>query len=212
MYYRVSKFFALIIGVEACLVMAGWIFSVESLTRILPSGINMKFPTALVFFLAGIGLYYITRSIQDNYEVSQVILPGIALLIFLIMSALLASGLSGGRTGIESLFVINNQNPINALGSGVPSLPTTINFVLFGLASILTLFPSLPRHKFLKFFGYSILIIGLMATIGYILQIPVLYYQYSVATIPMALNTALTFVLLGLGLVIISSAKTIHET
>jgi hypothetical protein len=212
MRYRIAKILALIIGIEACLVMIGWVFSIDSLTRILPDGINMKFPTALMFFFSAFGLYYIIRIIENNYELSRVILPGISLFIFLIMSTLLATGLSGEKIGIEDFFIVA-QSSANSLGLGLPSILTAINFIIFGLACMFSLsFDANDNYKKLKFFSYPILITGLIAVLGYGLHLPILYYQFSISTIPMALNTALTFILLGSGLIIMSFAKTANET
>lgn len=208
--FRIAEALAGLIGLEACLVMAGWIFGLEALTRISPIGINMKFPTALAFWFAAWGLYFITRAIQDNYALAQAALPGIALFIFLIMAALLAGGLSGGPTGLESWF-LRPRGAANALGAGMPSLPTAVNFMLFGLAALMPLFTDARRCQRLKWFGYPIFIIGLLAVIGYAWQSPALYYQFTAAAVPMALNTALTFVCLGGGLIIVSQSKTNHE-
>ncbi len=210
MHFKIAKLLALIIGIEACIVMIGWVFGIDALTRILPNGINMKFITAFTFFLSAIGLYYLNRRKEKNCEQSQVVLPGIALLIFLIMSALLASGLSGGQTGLES-FLTHTNNPLT-FGSGLPSIPTTINFILFGLVCVFSLFPDNGVYKRLSFFGYVILIIGIIAVIGYILNLPVLYYEFTISTVPMAFNTALTFILLGAGMLFINQAKTQNET
>lgn len=210
MHYKISKFLSLIVGIEACLVMSGWIFGINALTRILPSGINMKFPTALTFFFAAIGLYFLTRLIEDNYELSQVVLPGVSLIIFLTMSAFLASGLSGGQIGLEILFV-RGQSPLTIFGSGMPAIPTAINFILFGLACIFSLFDGGGRFKRLAFFGYVILIIGGIAVLGYLINAPLLFYQFSSSSIPIAFNTALSFVLLGLGLLLITKNRTQDE-
>jgi hypothetical protein len=204
MQYKITRLLALIIGIESSLVMAGWILNIEPLTRILPSGINMKFPTALIFFLSAWGLYFISESIENNDEHIRKMLLVITLAVFFTMILLLISNLLGIQTSIEKLFLVQ-QNSVNAFGAGSPSLPTTINFILFGLASSFSFFPSYNRAHRLKFFGYPILLIGLIPIFGYILHIPTLYYQFSPAIIPMALNTAVSFVLLGLGLIIVNS-------
>lgn len=208
MHHRITTLLACIIGAESCLVMTGWIFGIDQFTRILPQGINMKFPTALLFFASAIALYYISREIKDHLELSQVILPGIALFIFLISAALLASGLFDTQTGIENLFV-KEQSPLYAWGSGWPSLFAMISFILLGLASIVSLFPGSARKKWLKFFGWSILMMGLISVLGYVLDQPLLYNKFSPSITPIALNTGLTFILLGWGLIIV--VKKTHE-
>ena len=210
MRYKITKLFSLIIGIEACLVISGWIWGIDALTRILPDGINMKFTTALTFLFAAVGLYFLAKLIEENYEPSQAILPGISLIIFLMMTALLATGLTGGQTGLESLFV-RGQSPSTIFGSGMPSIPTTINFILFGLACILSLFTDSGRYKRLALCGYVIFFVGTIAVVGYALNLSFLYYQFTPSSVPIAFNTALTFVLLGLGLLFISKNETRDE-
>lgn len=205
--YRIAKLLTLAVGIESCLVMIGWIFGIDALTRFLPGEINMKFPTAVVFLFSAIGLYLIIRVVQYNDEYARVMLPGNALFIFLIMSVLFASGLSGGQTGMEDLFV-REQRPLYEFGAGWPALPTEINFILFGLAELFCLFPGTRLYKGFQFFGYPVVVIGAIAVIGYTLSIPVLFYKFTPSTVPIALNTAITFMALGLGMILISRIKT----
>jgi hypothetical protein len=211
----------LIIGAEACLVIIGWVFNIDALTRIFPNKINMKFPTALMFFFSAIALYLIFRMVKDNYELSSVLLPGIALSIFLIMGTILVANLTntqtgllanltGTQTGIENLFVIN-EGSIFASGAGTPSMITILNFLLFGCACLNTLFDFSNKQRIFKFIGLFIAITSLISIIGYLFSLPVLYFEIYGLT-PIALNTALSFLLLGIGLIIISEIKSTHET
>jgi len=217
---RIIEILSLTIGIEACLVMAGWILNIDALTRILPDKINMKFPTALMFFFSSIGLYFIFRMVKDNYEISTVVLPGVALLLFLVMGVIflanltntetgLLANLTGMQTGIENLFVVKGTS-IYASGSGNPSFITIINFILFGLTCINSLFSSPNRQKIFKYIGWFIMITSLISIMGYLFSIPALYFEIYNLT-PIALNTAIAFSLLGCGLVIIGKIKTVYE-
>jgi hypothetical protein len=212
MYQKIIKIISLIIGVEAILVMSGWIFGIDSLTRIFSIGVNMAFPTAVMFFLSSIGLYFIDRTIKDDYEPSYVILVGMAFFIFLINITIFAGFFIGMKTGIENLFLkIQQYETINNTVAGLPSIPTMISFILFGLASIFSLFPGSKHKKNIEFFGYPIFTIGLVAIAGYVFGFPLLYYKFNNSVTPMAINTALNFVLLGCGLVIIGRNKITNE-
>lgn len=206
MHSKIVKILAIIIGAEALLVMLGWIFGIDALTRILPGGINMKFLTAFVFFLSTFGLYYIFRQVKDNYELSGVILSGIATAIFLLMGATFVAYFFGGFTGLDAFFVVKNGLVYN-MGSGLPAINSMISFILFGLVCISVLFPGPRLLANIKLFGYPILILGALSLVGYTLGLPWLYFQFNDSMIPMAFNTALLFVLLGLGLIIISNFK-----
>lgn len=191
--------------VESAAVMTGWILGIDWLTRLVPGGMNMKFITAFLFFISGWGLFYVSKGIG---EVAQVLLPGTALIIILISAILLSGSLSSNQTGLEHLFV-QSQYSASSLGSGSPSVFTIICFILFGLAGVFFLFPG--GRDLRKFFGYPIVIIGLAAVLGHLIQIPALYYKFNDSTVPMAVNSAIAFVLLGAGLIINDLGKNSNE-
>lgn len=205
MRHRVTRLLAGIIGIEALIVVAGWAFDIERLTRIGPFdlSINMKFVTAVLFFFSAIGLYLMSRIVQDASEVALVALPGVSLVIFLITIALFVGRLLGTPTGIEYLF-LHSSGPVDFSGTlsmeGWPALPTLLNFMLVGLIGIVSLFTGTLREKYLKYTGYFILSTGIIAVAGYVFGLHALYYEFGISTVPMALNTALSFILLGFGL------------
>ena len=201
--HRIARVLAVIIGIEAVAVMVGWIFGIDWMTRVIPVGINMKFITAVLFLLSAAGLYAMAFAIEEENEVARVSLPGISLIIFLITTTLLVSRILGTPTGIENLLV-PVTDPINYSGAvgteGWPSLPTLIDFVLFALLGIDALFSGTFRDVSIRYGGYFIILTGCVAVIGYLSNLPALYYVLSISTVPMAFNTAVCFILLGFGL------------
>lgn len=210
MHHKIVKILALLIGTEAVIVMTGWILGIDSLTRFLPSGINMKFPTAASFLFSAIGLYFISRATKYDPELSRVVLPGIALVIFLMNTYLLLAGLFGIPTGLEILFV-QEASPVFAEGSGLPALNTILCFILFASACVVALFPGPEFKSSIRFLGYTILVIGFISIVGYALRLPALYLDIVNSVVPMALNTAVFLVLLGFGLVVTSKAEFNNE-
>ena len=196
---------SVIIAIDSCLVMAGWIFGINSLTGILPSVINMKFPTAFTFLLSASALYFLFRIISDNDEVSFIFLPGLALMMLLVMGSIFIAGAASLQTGIEELFV-NTQNSVNSSGSGIPAVIAMINFILFGLVCINSLIISPQRQEVIKFVGWFIVIVSFISLIGYLFSVPALYFSFDAWT-PIALNSAVMFFLLGYGLIVISKIK-----
>ena len=194
--------------------MIGWIVGIDSFTRIGSSGINMSFPTAVMFLLSAIGLFFIYRSVVNSeYTTSSLILSAITLMIFLINITIFTGSIIGIRTGMENLFVgAHSPEVLNITIAGMPALPTMAGFVFFGLTIVLSLVQKTNRQKIIGLFGLTILAIGLFAVLGYVLVVPLLYYQISPNSVPMASNTAISFVLLGCGLYTISLLKVLHET
>jgi hypothetical protein len=167
----------------------------------------MKFVTAVLFLLGAAGLYYISRAIQNEDEIALVALPGISVAIFVITFTLLIGRVIGSSTGIENLFVLNSGAvdptiPLSILG--YPSIFTTLNFILFGVINTVAIFPGALRERLVVTSGYIIATVGMIATLGYVFNIPDLYYyglhSLVVSATPMTLNTALIFILLGVGL------------
>lgn len=200
---RITNIVVIIIGAEALAVMAGWIFGVEKLTTIAPVIRNMPFITASLFFLSALSLYCMSRVIRDEDEWARLVLPGISLIIFLVTTILLISRILGTTTGVENLFL---QRPYPVLSTedlqtaGYSPFLGMVNFLMFGVAGIASLFPGFLRKKLLTYFGITIALFGSVALVGSILNIPVLYYKLSISLVSLSLNSAASFILLGLGL------------
>ncbi len=210
---KIIKILALTIGFYGIIVMIGWIFDIDSLTRIIPLGINMSFPTALMFFLSAIDIYFIYQTIKKDSELFHLIISGIALIIFLINITILMGVFLNIQTGMENLFIQSQQyESINTTIARAPSISTMICFILLGLINLLALFSNSKNLKKIKFLGYCIFIISLVAIIGYVIKIPFLYYKFSDSTIPMALNTAMALTLLSYVLITISKLEIKNET
>jgi hypothetical protein len=84
-----------VIGI-GLLAMAGWLFGIEPLTRVLPHLQSMKFNTALSFVLAGAALWW---------REQPAVRVGLGALVALIGALTLTEYLSGGDFGIDQLFV-----------------------------------------------------------------------------------------------------------
>jgi len=200
--FKIARILSTIVSLIGLMVMVGWVLNIPVLTSILPQWVTMKFTTALSFLLSGITLYYVTKAVNKEREVAQIVLPITTLLVLLLMATLLISVFVGVRTGIEDLFVKETADAIKTTTPGRPSAGTMIDFILVAIAGILTMFnlPSLKKTLFV--IGWLVSIVGGVGILGYILNIPLLYYTLEGWSTAMALHTATLFVLLGVGLVL----------
>jgi hypothetical protein len=202
-----ARILAVIILLYSLVVMLGWIFNIPSLTKILPNQISMQFITAFIFFLSSIGLWFTDLKVAGEEVFSIIVLPAISMFILLLLSTILSAGIFGVHTGITDMFVTGDNSASNFI-PGMPSFPTLVSFALFGISILLVLLEKTGmRQKILYFHALPIIIIGLVACLGYTLRIPFLYYQISASWNPMALNTSLMFILLGLGLLLVMRNK-----
>ncbi|MGE0268645.1 MAG: hypothetical protein AB7S78_09365 [Candidatus Omnitrophota bacterium] len=190
------SFFVILSGV--C-VMTGWIFDIGLLKSILPFWISMKFTTAVCFAASGLTLLSIREYLQQKTFYHQIVLPVTCLIIFLLMMTMLLGTMFQIDTGMESFFVKDHDDPIMTTVPGRPSVGTMIAFLLVGLTGVFTEFKTARLVQKLQLLGIGITIIGSVALIGYIANLPALYYYVKEVSSAMAFNTAVLFVLLGAG-------------
>jgi hypothetical protein len=187
-----------IVAAAGLSVMAAWIFDIVLIKSIVPAFVSMKFSTAFAFVVSGISLYFLARAGEGEFEKAQVALSITSFILALVMGMFFFSAVFGIETGIENLFV-HDPGDVKTVASGMPSVPTMINFLIIALAGIIAIINpagSLPK---LKIIGAIVGAIGLLAVAGYVFGAPLLYYFIPGVNSAMALHTALLFVVLGTG-------------
>jgi len=197
----ISLVLAWIVILASIAVMVGWILDIAVLKSILPGWVSMKFITALSFFFSAIVLMLLAK--KEKGEWSNFFILIISFGLLLLMVTFFISLFVGVSTGIEKLFVQEQQGAVRTTVPGVPAVPTMICFILISLAG---LFFSLNPGKSRGIFSMGVLIgiIGIVAIVGYLLEIPKMYYSFPGFT-AMAFPTAGLFVIMGISLII--SAK-----
>ncbi len=200
---KAVKILSIIVSICGIVVIIGWVFDVIILKSILSIWVTMKFSTALSFFFSGVTLFFIAKSIEGEFTLAQVVLPITTLIIFILMTALLASTFLGLHTGVEDLFVMETRGAVNTLTPGRPSVGTMISFVLVAIAGVLSMLNPAGLKLKLLGIGSAVGIVGILAVAGYAINAPPLYYSISNRDTAMALHTAILFVMLGAGLVLL---------
>jgi hypothetical protein len=193
------KGLSLIVCLTGLAVMAAWIFDIVLLKSIAPAFVSMKFSTAFAFVMSGVSLYFLTRAREGEFEKAQVALSITSFILALLMGLLFFSSVFGIETGIEDLFV-KDPGDARSVVPGIPSVPTTISFLLIALAGIITIVRSTGTFPTFRAIGITVGGIGLLAVAGYVFGAPLLYYFIPGVNSAMALHTALLFVILGTGL------------
>ncbi|MEO5887753.1 MAG: PAS domain S-box protein, partial [Anaerolineales bacterium] len=177
-----------------CIVLAGWQFDLPALTSILPGMAAMKANAAVGFILCAISLWSL-RNGQATWQ-ARLIANACAALVLLIAVLTLGEYLSNRDFGLDQLLFQDH-----ALATGTPfpgrmSPVTALNFLL--LASSLLLidnrWSSWPNQSL----TLTALIIASVAVVGYIYGVSSFYKIGVFAS--MALHTAITFIVLSLGL------------
>ena len=205
--YNLVRILAIIIGSVGLVVVIGWIFNITIFESLTPNSVTMKFSTAISFLMSSVILYLINESKCKNSELARVLLPAPIMIIMFYMSTLLISNLTGINTGIEKLFIIEKGGAQGSVLPGVPSIATMINFLLIIPASILSLIRYEKHDKETRIIGGIICGVGVTALLGYVANIPLLYYRINGFSSAMAIHTAMTFLLIGIAFMIYSKSN-----
>lgn len=203
---QLIAFLLIIVGI---LVLFGWLFDVSVIKS--PLGrTSMTFTTSVCLVFSGVAVYFMSRVLEGKTSLSEIILSASGLVIFLLMGTNFVSHFSGVYTGMEVLFVKEHGVPLKT-PMGTPSLPTTIGFIFVVLSGILFMSDSAKLKKLVGWCGLPVMGVGLLAIIGHALNNSTLYYAIKDQTTGMAFHTAVLFVLLGAGIILISKTRRIEK-
>jgi signal transduction histidine kinase len=177
------------------LVLIGWSFDLERLKRVLPGFVAMNPMTATLFIFAGTAL-----AMSILQELSGVRRTLTKILSVIVVVAALTKLLDVGITSLPNVDELLFASKLSEVRNQLPNRMapnTALNFILVGL-SLLTL--PLPAKRFSPSQAFAILA-------GFGALLPVTGYAYGVRSfqgmssfIPMALHTAVTFLILAAGL------------
>ena len=175
-------------------VMAGWIFEIEILKRVIIGFPTMKFNSALCLCLSSIILIF---AVQKKYHLFalQVILT---LLVFLIAAISFSECVFNYNNHLDQLFVkdyeISNL-PLQAKGRMAES--TAICFMLMSISFSLLKVNNKVVKIFMQLAFHLVTLIAFIALVGYFYKVPA-FYQLSFLT-TMAAHTAFSLFLLSIG-------------
>lgn len=196
---RISKIIAIFVGIFGLAVMFGWIFDITILKSVLPQLVTMKFVAAFGFLLSGFILYFSANHLKIGRDWKELALIFASFTLLLIMTTLMLSIFFSIKTGLEDLFIQESADAIKTTARGMPSFLTVINFILVALFGVTRFFKNKIILRSAQLFGGLICATGIVAVIGYIVNMPVLYSYLADVSSAMALHTAILFVFLGAG-------------
>lgn len=183
----------------SCLVLAGWTLDLLTLRSILSGQPQMVPNTALAFIMASVALWMLWREKTSGRD--SVIAWVCALVVILIGLFTIGEYLSGADWGIDRLLFRGKLRAVQASFPGRPSPHTAANFLLTGSALLLMKRKTARSYRLAQIFALVVINNSLLALVGYIYQVAFLYSITSYTG--MALHTALTFIVLSLGLLFI---------
>lgn len=192
-----SQLCGTIAAVLGALAIVGWLMEWDVLTGIRTDYIPMAPNTALSFIILGISFCVLVTEKKQGLKLSKV---GAAIVFVLSLIRFAEFSVNINLNVDQWIFKIPGEK-LGLIPVGRMALPTAINFLFASAALFLA---SYLKKNWIagsveRLLTGATTLIGLAFSLGYIYGAPLLYGG---ATIPMALNTAIAFFVLGMGLVI----------
>jgi signal transduction histidine kinase len=193
---RLSSICAIGVCTIGAIVLIGWITETELLKRIQPSFVAMNPLTAIAFLIAGLALIFHSSAWAWGKTVSRI---GGILVTFI--GAVTALGyITAWNLGIDQLLFQSQLMTPDGEHFNRIAPNTATQFVLSGLAITLLNARTTGTWRPHEALALCTMVIGLFAVLGYAFGVSPMY---SVGPfIPMALHTALAFLILGVGLLV----------
>lgn len=190
-----NLFSVLVIGIGAAAI-AGWIFDISFLKRIVPGSIAMKFNAALLFLLAGIAL---RGGSTCRSTFCRRVAQFSAGLVVLTAALTLIEHFSGRDLGIDNLLIAETAPATRKYIPGRMSTQTAVCFVFFGVALLLSAGGWGGWRRVLsRALRICVSFIALANLAGHLFGF---VFHVGISQITgMAVHTSLAFLLLGAGL------------
>jgi diguanylate cyclase (GGDEF)-like protein len=202
---RIAALMASLVGV---LVLAGWALDLEALKRMVTTLVAMNPVTAICFILLGVSVWASHSEVRSRAVVSVAQFAAFAVL--LLAGLKLCELVFGWFTGIDQLLFREKLSLDAAFPPNRMAPNTAFNFLLLAVAQIF------PWKKGRRTFDLSSVLILLSILDSFL---PILGYIYGTKPfygvgqyIPMALHTALTFLLLGTGMLLARPQRPVIAT
>jgi PAS domain S-box-containing protein len=201
---RWSRYFAIIVFIVGILVLAGWQWDIPMLKRPLPHLTAMNPLTALCFLSAAISFLLLSGAFSSplfparSHSIRILaarVLAGVVVLAGIIKLAWIFTGigLPIDRLLFAERIIADSQGNL----SSQMSANTSFSFVLTGI-SLLSLHLKTKRRLPAQYPALLALLMGLFSMIGYLYQVKAFYGAFTY--VPMALHTAVSFVLLSVAI------------
>lgn len=176
--------------IVAFLVLMGWFYNIDSLKTLLPQLASMKFNTAIGFGLLGFGLLLI----RQRPKVSRLL----SIVVVTLAILTLCQYALGWELGIDELFVKDTATAI----ANYPGRMSVVTAILFGSISIsLTLTARRQLLPIAQGLSLVVAFVALFSLVGFVFNVQSLYLLGIFSSL--ALHTALTFMVIGIGIFLV---------
>jgi len=210
-FSQVAAIFTTFVG---CLVLVGWILDIAPLKSVFSGLVTMMANTALAFILAGVSLWLlqpdpshsalrIPQSLIDDPQSTirhrrRRLAQGLACIVALLGLLTLGEYLYGWDLGIDEMLFRATPGTVGTSSPGRMAHSSALNFLMLGLALLLLDVETRRGHRPAQVLALAAAAVSFVTLTGYAYQAK---FLYSVgAYTQMAVHTALTFIILSIGL------------
>lgn len=202
---KIASCLSIFISAVGTLVLIGWQLDVEFLKRPIPNLVAMNPITAVGFILSGIAVFSTLKQkeLEDKYKPVAVITS-----VLMILIGLLKLSDYYFLTEIKEeewlfQYKIAEEKLLNVSSKIAPA--TAINFILSGIAILLSNSTKQINKSTANYLAFAVFLIGLFSLLGYVYNVP--EFTAIIASHPMAVHTAICFLLVSLVIMLIN-----HDT
>lgn len=185
--------------------LAGWWFGIRRLTSIGMQYLPMPPDTALALVILGLALILVAGERAARGASWFARCGSVAGIVY--VSLRLTELMTGIDLSTDRLFFHPPAGAFGVASEGRMPFFTALIFLFICAALFLQTFPAMNRlaGRTIGFLNVVVLTISLVFTLGYLFGMP---FFYGLPAIPMEFNTALAFLLLGAGLIVVMPAHT----
>ncbi len=188
-------YFAALVSLISVLVLIGWTLEIDFLKRIVPGYVFMNPVTSIAFILSSASLWLVNSGDTRKVRFAQVFAAIVALIGLIKMCAIV--GLFD--VDIDRIFFTDSLFDIVTGQPNRMAPNTALNLFLFGAALLLLKVKSRGADSFpAQYPAIAVILTSFLAVIGYLYGAKSFYVMVSFN--PMAIHTAVSFLLLGVGL------------
>ncbi len=175
-------------------VMFGWYLGITALLSIYPAWVTMKFATAFCFVCSGVSVISHNVNSRSKLGLVDFVQFGSAFwvttfMFFMTLESMLNHHYGFSWLGVKEGLAVQSERP------GEPSITTMLGFVSAGIYLIGSIFGNVRVLK--SPISWFLMGIGGACMLGYLLQIPLLYFRVLGFSSAMAFHTGTGFFVLG---------------
>jgi PAS domain S-box-containing protein len=195
LYKTFANYSSLVVIIVGLLVIGGWALNLPLLKSVFPGFATMKANTAISFVLTGTALWLVNDETARREKIW--IARSCAAFVTILGILTLWEYIFAQNLGIDQL-IFRDTETLEAAHPGRISFTTAIDFVLIGVALYILSIPHWKEERISQFLALAAVTIAFLALIGYLYGVESLYQVGSNSS--MALHSAVSFVLLGIGI------------